>query len=243
MLQTKFKGEKENERLQQNEQKKSNQLKKELKQVQSSFAEVETQKLLSEYDLVVYEQIKVNLVAEIKKKKHQVEQTRIRLKNLANQKSWLDWISKYGEQLSLQSELPKEEKKEYLEGLLDRVEVRLDKKTNDHTLKTFFHMGLVGDGIEYVDPNRRSAGYKVIEGKKSTSVVISHEETKRIQQEARIAGRKNQANKQAKKNEPTCHQAKSSYHCGIEPLGGKKPRRITLPRNIPQPQMYSLPLL
>jgi hypothetical protein len=190
MLQTKFKGEKENERLQQNEQKKSNRLKKELKQVQSSFAEVETQKLLSEYDLVVYEQIKVNLVAEIKKKKHQVEQTRIRLKNLANQKSWLDWISKYGEQLSLQSELPKEEKKEYLEGLLDRVEVRLDKKTNDHTLKAYFHMGLVGDGIEYVDPKRKSAGYKVLEGKKSTSVVISHEETKRIQQEARIAGRK-----------------------------------------------------
>lgn len=190
MLQTKFKGEKENERLQQNEQKKSNRLKKELKQVQSSFAEVETQKLLSEYDLVVYEQIKVNLVAEIKKKKHQVEQTRIRLKNLVNQKNWLDWISKYGEQLSLQSELPKEEKKEYLEGLLDRVEVRLDKKTNDHTLKAYFHMGLVGDGIEYVDPKRKSAGYKVLEGKKSTSVVISHEETKRIQQEARIAGRK-----------------------------------------------------
>jgi hypothetical protein len=195
MLQTKFKGEKENERLQQNEQKKSNRLKKELKQVQSSFAEVETQKLLSEYDLVVYEQIKVNLVAEIKKKKHQVEQTRIRLKNLVNQKSWLDWISKYGEQLSLQSELPKEEKKEYLEGLLDRVEVRLDKKTNDHTLKAYFHMGLVGDGIEYVDPKRKSAGYKVLEGKKSTSVVISHEETKRIQQEARIAGRKRQVKK------------------------------------------------
>lgn len=195
MLQTKFKGEKENERLQQNEQKKSNRLKKELKQVQSSFAEVETQKLLSEYDLVVYEQIKVNLVAEIKKKKHQVEQTRIRLKNLENQKSWLDWISKYGEQLSLQSELPKKEKKEYLEGLLDRVEVRLDKKTNDHTLKAYFHMGLVGDGIEYVDPKRKSAGYKVFERKKSTSVVISHEETSRIQQEARIAGRKRQVKK------------------------------------------------
>ena len=51
-------------------------------------------------------------------------------------------------------------------------------------------MGLVGDGIWYVDPNRKGAGYKVIEGKKNTSVVILHEETKRIQQEARITGRK-----------------------------------------------------
>ena len=167
--------------------------------MQSSLAEVETNKLLNKHDPAVYEQIKVNLVAEMEKKNDQLEQTRIRIKNLANQKSWLDWISKYGDQLSLQSELPKEEKKEYLEGLLDRVEVRLDKKTNDHTLKTFFHMGLVGDGIEYIDPKRKSAGYKVLEGKKTTSVVISHEETKRIQQEARITGRKEQANKQVKK--------------------------------------------
>ena len=78
---------------------------------------------------------------------------------------------------------------------MDRIEVRLDNKTNDHTLKVFFRMGLVGDGIEYVDPNRRSAGYRVIEGKTNTSVVISHEETKRIQQEARIAGRKEQVKK------------------------------------------------
>ena len=131
----------------------------------------------------------------MQKKKDQIEQTRIRTKNLGDEKSWLDWIGKYGDDLTLKKDLRKEDKKEYLEGLLDRIEVGLDNKTNDHTLKVFFRMGLVGDGIEYVDPNRKGAGYKVIEGKKSTSVVISHEETKRIQQEARITGRKEQVKK------------------------------------------------
>ena len=133
----------------------------------------------------------------------------------------MKWIDKYGDDLTLKKDLRKEDKKEYLEGLLDRIEVRLDKKTNNHTLKVFFRLGLVGDAIEYVDPNRRSAGYKVLEGKNDTSVIISHEETKRIQQEARIAGRKNQANEQVKKNDPTCHQAKSSCNRRIVSLDGK----------------------
>ena len=60
-----------------------------------------------------------------------------------------------------------------MQGLLDRVEVRLDNKTNDHTLKVFFRMGLVGDGIEYDEPKRKGGGYKVVEGSKNASVVIS----------------------------------------------------------------------
>ena len=36
-------------------------------------------------------------------------------------------------------------------------------------------MGLVGDGIEYVNPSSKKDGYKVIEGKSNRSVVISRE--------------------------------------------------------------------
>ena len=68
---------------------------KELKQVQSSIADVETNNLLKQYDDVVYAQIKANLDAEMKSKKDDIEQTRIRTKELANQKKWLDWIEKY----------------------------------------------------------------------------------------------------------------------------------------------------
>ena len=77
--------------------------------------------------------------------------------------------------MTLTSNLPKEDRKEYLHGLLDRIEVRLDKKTLDHELQVFFRLGLVGDGIEYVNPQRKSDGYKVVEGKKKTSVVITSE--------------------------------------------------------------------
>ena len=76
---------------------------RELKQVQSSIADVETNNLLKQYDDVVYAQIKANLDAEMKSKKDDIEQTRIRTKELANQKKWLDWIEKYGDDLELKS--------------------------------------------------------------------------------------------------------------------------------------------
>ena len=141
VLQSKFKGDEENERLLRNEKKKTSRLMKEVKQVQSSLAEVETNKLLNNFDPVVYEKIMANLTAELKTKKEQLEQARIRTKELGNQESWLDWIGKYGDALTLKSEMPKEDKKEYLQGLFDRIEVRLDKNTNDHALKVFFRMG------------------------------------------------------------------------------------------------------
>ena len=121
--------------------KKTSRLMRELKQVQSSIADVETNKLLNNFDPVVYEKIMANLTAKLKTKKGQLEQARIRTKELGNQESWLDWIGKYGDALTLKSEMPKEDKKEYLQGLFDRIEVRLDKNTNDHALKVFFRMG------------------------------------------------------------------------------------------------------
>lgn len=162
---------------------------KDLRQVQSSIADVETDNLLKKYDDVVYEKIKANLVAEMKSTKDAVKQTRIRTKKLGNQKKWLEWIEKYGDDLALKSELPKEDKREYLEGLLDRIEVRLDKETNDHHLTINFQMGLVNDGIKYTKTDK-GAGYTVVEGDKGRDMVISNEQVQQIHQSARFAKKK-----------------------------------------------------
>ena len=71
----------------------------------------------------------------------------------------------------------------------------------------------------------KSDGYKVVEGKKKTSVVITSD--RRTQ----------------KKSDELCPLSKTIDYGGIVSLGGKKPHGIALPRNIPQLQMYSLPSL
>ena len=59
---------------------KSNRLKSELTQVQTSIANVETNNMLKKYDEVVYKKMSENLGQELEKKKDEIEQTRIRIK-------------------------------------------------------------------------------------------------------------------------------------------------------------------
>ena len=190
VMQSKFKGDKENERLLRNQKTKDKRLKKQLKLVLSSIAEVETKKLLNEYDdASIYEEVKSNLGAELKKVKDGIEQTRITIKEIGNQKKWLDWIEKYADDLRLQNDLSKEDQKVYLEGLIEKIGVRLDKETNDHHLNINFRMGLVGDRIEYVDTNDKSAGYTVVEGDKGADMVISNEQVQQTHKDTRLSGR------------------------------------------------------
>ena len=70
----------------------------------------------------------------MKSKKDEIVQTRIRTKEFGNQKTWLNWIEKYGHDLELKHDLSDGDQKECLEGLLEKIEIRLNKDTNDHHL-------------------------------------------------------------------------------------------------------------
>ena len=63
-----------------------------------------------------------------------------------------------------------------------KIEVRLDKDTNDHHLDIIFKMGLVNDRIEYVNPERNSGKYRVVEGDNNAKLVISYDETRKMQE-------------------------------------------------------------
>jgi hypothetical protein len=136
----------------------------------------------------------------LKSKKDEIEKTRIRTKELGNQKTWLNWIEKYGHDLELKHDLSDGDQKECLEGLLEKIEIRLNKDTNDHHLDIIFKMGLVNDGIEYVNPKRKSGRYRVVEGDKTVKLVISHEQIRKMHKEARITGRRKQNEKKFQRN-------------------------------------------
>ena len=198
ILQTKFAGDAETERELRNQKTKTTRLMKDLKQVQSSIADVETNNLLKRYDDEVYAKIKTNLDAELKSKKDEIEQTRIRTKELGNQRRWLDWIEKYADRVGAVEDFTNEEKKEYLEGVLNRIEVRLDAETNDHQLDIIFKMGLVGDAVEYADDDDKGAGYTVVEGATDASIVIPYAETQNRHKDARRVGRQEQNAKKSR---------------------------------------------
>ena len=124
---------------------------------------IRLKRLDSDCNEAVFAGIKSDLVAELKGVKAEIEQTRIVIKELGNQKKWLDWIQKIG--------------------------VQLDKETNDHRLDITFRMGLVGDGIQYADTRNKSAGHDVVAGTMGAEIVISKEEMQRRHTEKRTSGR------------------------------------------------------
>ena len=58
-----------------------------------------------------------------------------------------------------------------------------------------FRLLLVGDCIEYVDKNDKSAGYELVDGDTTTTTTVSHELVKSMGVDARRLGRKEEVAK------------------------------------------------
>ena len=92
--------------------------------------------------------------------------------DLDNQQDWVDWISKYGDDISKQFEKPTTE---LIEGIVDQIivspvigQTREGKDTQrGHIFNIKFKLPIVNDGIEYKDDKNKSDGYSLIDGKKS----------------------------------------------------------------------------
>lgn len=186
-----------------NQKTKSSRLRSELGKIQSSIADVETNNLLQKYDAEVYAKIIQNLNEESVKKKDEIEQTRLRIKELGNEQRWLDWLEKYADHVSELNEYTDEQKKDYLDGIIERIEVRLDQETKDHHLDIIFRLPLVGDGIKYLDKNDKSAGYELVDGQTTKTTTVSYELVKNMGVDARRLGRKDEVAKKKEMNKLT----------------------------------------
>ena len=113
---------------------------------------------LLEEELIHLEDRKKSLVQEID--------------DLDNQKEWVDWISKYGDDISKQFEKPTTE---LIEGIVDKIivspvigETREGKDTQrGHIFNIKFKLPIVKDSIEYKNDKKKSDGYSLKDGKKS----------------------------------------------------------------------------
>ena len=61
----------------------------------------------------------------------------------------------------------------------------------------------MGDGIEYVDKNNKSAGYELVDGDTTTTTTVSHELVKSMSVDARRLGRKQEVAKKKEMNQLT----------------------------------------
>ena len=95
-------------------------------------------------------------------------------KKLTNQiinKDWIDWITRYGDDIKKRFEKPTTE---LLEGMIDTIVVSPTfalnrdevEKQSGHKLIVSFKQPIVDDSIVYEDEKNKSKGYNVVNGKK-----------------------------------------------------------------------------
>ena len=174
VLQSKFATDEEIKSELKNQKTKSQRLRKELGRIQSSIADLETNNLLQKYDAEVYSKIITNLNEESVKKKDEIEQTRLRVLELGREHKWWDWVEKHAGKVDELVEYTDQEKREYLEGIVDRIEVFMSKETKDHYLDIVFQLRLVDDGVQYLDENDKYAGFQIVEGKNTQTIAVKH---------------------------------------------------------------------
>ena len=96
---------------------------------------------------------------------------RLELAGTAESRKWVNWLKAFGAEVEKMDALTDVQKKEYLGGLVKRIDVLYDNENREHHLKLTMHMPIVNDGIKKLRSGREGREYEVIPGTDSVSLV------------------------------------------------------------------------
>lgn len=147
-------------------------LQKELSNLQESIGHLEANRVLKRMDDKVFKIAMVRLNEQADSYKTDIANLRLKLRGESEKKQWVDWVKLFGEELDEKAKLTDEQRKIYLEGLIEKIECRFLPDSREHELDIHFKHPIVGDGIKWKDTKVKSKGYKVLEGSKTTSIKV-----------------------------------------------------------------------
>ena len=142
---------------------------KELKEVQETMADFETSVLLKRFsgdpDL-----IREKLQTEFESIKDKVLNLEAEESRFNEGLRWVNWLERFESEIDSKHLYTDEEKKEFLNGVLDQIVVSFDQETNQHSLELDFRLPIVGDGLLYNNPEKHIEGWSVDKGESSYSI-------------------------------------------------------------------------
>lgn len=131
---------------------------------------------LNKVDERVYKQVKELCEIELKSLDERKKNAISEINDLDNRKDWVDWVSKYGN--TIKKDFNKVSS-ELLEGIIKDIRVypkmgesiRSGKELQvGHELEVIFKLPIVGDGIKYNNPEKKSEGYELVKGKQKLTI-------------------------------------------------------------------------
>ena len=91
---------------------------------------------------------------------------------MSEEKIWLDWLERYGDDLKTKVSTSTENQKEWLDGLIRKIIVLVEYgedrdgniKQLGHKFEVLFRIPVVRDKLVYHDKNDKSKGYSIKDG-------------------------------------------------------------------------------
>lgn len=137
-----------------------------VQKVTDTIVDLTTQNLLSETR---------DLQRVIKRLEENRNETEVEIQTLQNdlqdiedEGRWVNWLKVWKDRLRDLDNLTPSERHEFLKGIVSNVVVHGTDKQK-HRLEVIFEFPWVGDKLEYIDPENKSKGYRILEGKRSKS--------------------------------------------------------------------------
>ena len=109
-----------------------------------------------------------NINEEVTTVNKQLKGINQKIKPLADSQKWIDWVGEFKKTYAKVDDFNEGQKQKYLQGIVDRIDVRLDAETNHHLLDIKFRHPIVADRI--AKSRKKSGDYTVYEGKQDKQV-------------------------------------------------------------------------
>lgn len=148
-------------------------LQKDLTAISETIGNVEASRLLKRMDDISYATTMQRLNEEQQRLQTALAEVKLQLQNETVRKKWIDWLDAFGEEVKNTSTYTDEQRKLYVEGIVERIDVRWLPSSREHEMTLHFRLPIVGDGIEWLDEKRKSRGYTMVEGQRTATVTLS----------------------------------------------------------------------
>jgi len=173
VLDAKFSKEKDIKAEEKKLENKVQRIQKTIEQVENNIVDLEVEVGLGKREKRIVDKIINRYTDELASLQDEYLKTEADIDNLHKELKWLDWVSKYGEKLELETS-SEQKQKEFLEGVLEKIVVRSSYGKNrdgkevqtGHKLDFHFKLKIVNDGITYTDKTTSPWQYKVSKGTK-----------------------------------------------------------------------------
>lgn len=142
-----------------------------------TLGDLEANSLLKQLNEVSYQTMTLRINNELREVEDQLEQLRNEFDGATNGRKWISWLKAFGSEIDNLDSKSNAEKKQYIEGLVKRIDVRWNEDAREHELMLTTHLPIVNDGITWRDKDkivgkgRNAIRYDVHEGTNKSTLI------------------------------------------------------------------------